>query len=71
MSQSPRLTRRSLAAVLAASAAPRAAAQEPPAPAPADDLARAREAIRAQGRALAAAAAKLPPGTEPAFRFEA
>lgn len=66
-----RVTRRSLArAAFAVAAAQPVPAQEA-APPPVDELARAREAIRSQGRTLAAAAAKLPPETEPAFRFEA
>jgi hypothetical protein len=65
-----RVSRRALGGLLAAAAVrPEARAQQD-AP-PASELERAREAIRAQGRTLAEAAAKIPPETEPAFRFEA
>jgi hypothetical protein len=71
MTKPVRVTRRSLARAAAALMAAGPAAAQEPAAAPVDELARAREAIRSQGRTLAAAAAKLPPETEPAFRFEA
>lgn len=65
-----RFSRRALGGLLAAAAAQPAAAQPAPEE-PVPELERAREAIRVQGKTLAAAAAKLPPETEPAFRFEA
>lgn len=71
MTKPVRLTRRSLAGAAAALAAAGPAPAQEAAPAPVSELERAREAIRSQGRTLAAAAAKLPAETEPAFRFEA
>ena len=62
-----KVTRRKLATLLAV-AAP-AAAQTPAAPAPADELAAARERTR---RALEQAAKiKIPMATEPSFTFKA
>lgn len=69
MNKPARLSRRTLVRS-AGLAAARPAAQFAEEPQP-DELARAREAIRAQGRRLAEAGAKLPAATEPAFRFEA
>lgn len=67
-----KLSRRALGGILAGAVvqAP-ARGQEAASEAPVDELTRAREAIRTQGRTLAEAAAKLAPETEPAFRFEA
>lgn len=68
-------SRRALGGILAGavvqSGGAQGPAQPPSTPAPANELERAREALRSQGRTLAQAAAKLPPETEPAFRFEA
>lgn len=60
-----KLTRRELAAALAASSA---AAQAPPS-GPEADLAAARETLRRNSEALGKF--KLPPEIEPAFRFQA
>lgn len=67
-----KFSRRALGGILAGAAvrAP-VRGQEAAREAPVDEMARAREAIRTQGRTLSEAAAKLAPETEPAFRFEA
>ncbi|MBE7540881.1 MAG: hypothetical protein M9913_01170 [Bryobacteraceae bacterium] len=67
-----KLSRRALGGILAGAAVKGPVRGQEAAPeAPVDELARAREANRTQGRTLAEAAAKLAPETEPAFRFEA
>lgn len=67
-----KLSRRALGGILAGAAVPAPVrGQEAAREAPVDELVRAREAIRTQGRTLAEAAEKLAPETEPAFRFEA
>jgi len=63
-----KLTRRKLATVLASATV--AAAQQPPQPAPADDLRKvARDRMLANAAALATPA--IPMATEPAFQFKA
>ena len=65
-----KLTRRKLAASLAASAAAAAAqTQSPPEPAMDEELRAARERLKAAGDALARREVSM--GAEPAFRFEA
>ncbi len=67
-----KFSRRALGGILAGAAVPAPVrGQEAAREAPVDEMARAREAIRTQGRTLSEAAAKLAPETEPAFRFEA
>lgn len=67
-----KFSRRALGGILAGAAVPAPVrGQEAAREAPVDEMARAREANRTQGRTLSEAAAKLAPETEPAFRFEA
>ena len=65
-----KLTRRKLAGVLVSAGALAAQQQAPPAAAaPVDDLAVARDRLRANARALANT--NIPMATEPAFQFKA
>ena len=67
-----KFSRRALGGILAGAAVRAPVRGQEAAPeAPVEEMARAREAIRTQGRTLSEAAAKLAPETEPAFRFEA